>query len=350
VQLTIDANGTDYYEALVRSSGPTPSAVTLMSFSAVPVSPNANMVQGTGDFFAASALAGLPASFATLTPTTQVGNAGGWYNGGNGRWTPPAGRYYVWGGIVAGLTSGATFLQVVLRKNGVNLYGGYVWSSQTPATANWVGDPMVSAIVDMNGTDYIEIAASANNGVNYASMQQMFGAFPLSGIKGPQGDPGAVGQAGANAFNIRTTTQGFTLGNNYTALFRSEATPVTDYDPDGVISTVAADARRFTAPNAGRYHMEAHAYLYHNVNGQGALIIRHTNSGGTLIRQYTDAHFSDTTGYGSQFAVSVDIQMAAGDRIDWWYATGGSCYPIPSGNISGSGLSQLTYACGHRIS
>lgn len=127
------------------------------------------------DFWAMGSANGL-AAFQILTPAVQVGNAGGYYNVSNGRWTPPAGRYYVWGGVNGGNAGQATQIVVQLRKNGT-VFPFFV--SQTPAALNWFGDPEMRAIVDMNGSDYIDLSASANAVLNNGAYCWI-GAFPLS--------------------------------------------------------------------------------------------------------------------------------------------------------------------------
>lgn len=132
------------------------------------------------DFFAASG-GNYIGGGGTIVPKPPVlsGNAGGYYNASTGRWTPPAGRYFVWAGYFGSYSGGATQITTTLRKNGSNLYGGVIITQQVPAFNNWGGDPESKAIVDMNGTDYIDYYVSANNGVD-GTANTWFGAFPVA--------------------------------------------------------------------------------------------------------------------------------------------------------------------------
>jgi hypothetical protein len=343
VQYVVDANGTDYFE-LFGLTGAS-QGLCRPTFQAFPISPNANMVQGTGDFHTAFAVTGFTSTLATLFfPAAMTGNAGGWYNPSNGRYTPPAGRYFIYSTIGAGHNASATMITVTLRKNGVPLE----YAVQVPGTANWVGDPSVQGVFDANGTDWFDVQASCNNGSNINSWC-WFGAFPISGIKGPQGDPGAVGQAGANAFNIRATASDTINGPNYVSLFRTASAPVIDYDPTGVLSVLASNTF-FTAPNAGRYHFEAYSYTVSNPAGQAMLAIQHQTSAGAVIRTYAAGENNDPNVYGATRHISLDLQMAAGERIYFLLAAqSGACNTAVSGTIGGLTAQALTYAFGHRI-
>jgi hypothetical protein len=150
----------------------------------VPAAPMTGPQQTAGGtFFAAVSITGFTSTPATMVWTAgQVltGNEQGWYNPANGRWTPPPGRYRVFSTIGAGLSSGATLVNAIMRKNGTPLLG----SIQVPANSGWYGDPCVEAILDMNGTDWIDIQVSANNGANL-NMWCWFGAHPiLTGMPG----------------------------------------------------------------------------------------------------------------------------------------------------------------------
>jgi hypothetical protein len=148
-----------------------------------------------GDFHAynnASAALGASVTTQLIPNTIYSGNAGGWYSTSTGRYTPPAGRYLLMASGTFGSPGGPTLVQLWLRKNGVTLAGGFTGTAiQTPATNNYFGDPQGTAIVDANGTDYFDYAVNANAATTVSSF--WFAAFPISGIKGPQGDPGQLG-------------------------------------------------------------------------------------------------------------------------------------------------------------
>src|SRR5262252_1152946 len=87
----------------------------------VPANPSTAATAGTtpGDFFATATITSWTATL--TTPTTlvvQSGNSGGWFVPATGRYTPPAGRYMIYGGFNAVSSSVAFQLQIQLRKNG----------------------------------------------------------------------------------------------------------------------------------------------------------------------------------------------------------------------------------------
>src|SRR5262245_13969476 len=63
---------------------------------------------GVGDFYANVNATGWPASATTVTNfVVQSGNNGGWFVPATGRFTPPAGRYYLFSGGTTGHASSA---------------------------------------------------------------------------------------------------------------------------------------------------------------------------------------------------------------------------------------------------
>ena len=145
-----------------------------------------------GDFMAKhNASAPVTTTRNTITWNTVVtGNSGGWYNTTTGRYTPPAGRYLIRASINAGSPSAAVTLDIYIRKNGTDVAVG----GQVPALGNYYGDPEAEGIFDANGTDWFDVQIISNNNtaVTYANSGG-FMAFPISGIKGPPGDPGQLG-------------------------------------------------------------------------------------------------------------------------------------------------------------
>jgi hypothetical protein len=281
---------------------------------------------------------------ALLLNTVVTGNVGNWYNPTTGRYTPPAGRYFI-AVSVTGFNGGSTTGNATmnLRKNGVNLQG-----AQTQAVASGSVYAMgITGEFDANGTDYFDVFGVTSASQYQAGARQiMFTAFPVSGVQGPPGPPGSATTA---AFNVRNTANGFALaGPNYTSVFRSPGAPVKDYDPNNVITV--ANACQFIAPTDGRYHMELFLYLAQTAANQCSAVIQHTNVAGAVVRSYGDLHTADNNAYAAQFHVTADIQMLANEKVDWLYSnTSGTTTPISNGTIGGLAASAITYAFGHRI-
>lgn len=111
-----------------------------------------------GDFWARSnAGVATPTAATVVIPNTVItGNSGGWFNTLNGRYTPPAGRFFIRAALWVPSTTSAVGLNVQLRKNGATILSA---AGQVPQSNTWYGDPEVSALVDANGTDYYEMIA-----------------------------------------------------------------------------------------------------------------------------------------------------------------------------------------------
>jgi len=200
--VTLDANGSDTFTVVVYG---TPAAALGFDFlfTAFPISgikgPPGDPYPGTvgGDFCAThSALGGvLGGAAATIVwPTVEVGNSGGWLNLSNGRYTPPAGRYCLFTEISGVLGVAGTILQLSVRKNGVDI--GDAMLDAGSGGSQWT-NPVVELLVDANGTDWFDVQGSASAGVT--TCRGRFLAYPISGIKGPPGDPGAMFLSGAGA-------------------------------------------------------------------------------------------------------------------------------------------------------
>jgi hypothetical protein len=158
----------------------------------VPASPNMNVPTSPGGDFSAVSTASitLPTSFQVLVLTTiNSGNSGGWYNTTSGRYTPPAGRYFL-AASLTGQAIGATGIVFAqLTKNGSQIAYGF----DTAYSASSTSSVSLSATVDANGTDYFELQAYCNvaGSITNSPKTVMFSGFPLSGIKGPTGNPAA---------------------------------------------------------------------------------------------------------------------------------------------------------------
>jgi hypothetical protein len=143
-----------------------------------------------GDVMATRAAAyNLTGSYtALICDTIALGNAGSWYNTVTGRYTPPAGRYNIrcsGNSFNGGGTGGS--VQCQLRKNGVMI------SDSAPTTmAGMAQDFECEALADASGTDYFEVLALTGASQGQITRLSFF-AFPISGLKGPPGDPGQLG-------------------------------------------------------------------------------------------------------------------------------------------------------------
>lgn len=347
VALNLDANGTDWFD-IQASCNNGSNLNAWCSFGAFPIGRVLPVLPVSGDFYVtAPAAIGLATSATVLVPTTVVsGNSGSWYNTTTGRFTPPAGRYCLYTWAFFGQGAGNATQVLGLYKNGVLVPNTQTAVYQATASASQSGS--LTTTVDANGTDYFDVRGSANAGGSQVSAMG-FGAFPISGAIGPPGPPGPPGSATTAAFNVRNTANGFALtGPNFTSVFRSPGAPVKDYDPGNVITV--ANACQFIAPTDGRYHLELSVYLAQTVANQCAVVIQHTNVAGTVVRSYGDLHTADNNAYATQYHVAADIQMLAGEKIDWLFsASSGTVTPISNGTLGGLAASAITYAFGHRI-
>ena len=160
----------------------------------VPASPAATAPTTPGGDFCAMNTADVSLTgggIVVIVSPVIVGNVGGYYNATTGRWTPPAWRYYISGGGAiynSGGTGGSA--TITIRKNGVNLNNGN-YGYTGPGGSTYV---QAEAVVDANGVDYFELFGST--GASAGLFRPSFMAYPLSGIKGPPGDPASNISAG----------------------------------------------------------------------------------------------------------------------------------------------------------
>jgi hypothetical protein len=107
--------------------------------------------------------------------TIVSGNTGSWYNTTNGRYTPPAGRYFIQcTGILQAPSGGNGTWSLTPRKNGTPVSGVALSGS---GSALFLVPITCGLYVDANGTDYFEFVANAAAGM--ASNGGMFTAFPV---------------------------------------------------------------------------------------------------------------------------------------------------------------------------
>src|SRR5262245_45489016 len=144
---------------------------------------------GVGDFSAIYFGSGLPATLTTLIfPTVVSGNVGGWYSTSTGRYTPPAGRFFMYSGITGGYSAGATQLIIQLRKNGSVMASAS--GSATTGQANFVAEPTILYQADANGTDWFDVQVQSTSAASNVSGNCWFGAFPISAA-GPAAGTGS---------------------------------------------------------------------------------------------------------------------------------------------------------------
>lgn len=90
---------------------------------------------------------------------TSVTNTGGYFDTGNNRWVPPAGRVRLSANIRLGNVTALGTCVVQIRKNGSVISG--VNQSGFSDTAGLTGYVSVSGVVIANGTDYFEVWVTA---------------------------------------------------------------------------------------------------------------------------------------------------------------------------------------------
>ena len=145
-----------------------------------------------GDFCATGGLA-LSTGLTTLVlPTIISGNSTGTYNTSTGQWMPPAGRYFIYSYCSGYSSSAATNVALAIRKNGTTVFS----NTATTGGTNQQAVNVEQGTVDANGSDIFDVQGSANPAGNTGNIY--FGAFPVSGIKGPPGDPYSMTQVGGD--------------------------------------------------------------------------------------------------------------------------------------------------------
>src|SRR5882672_3477028 len=189
----VDANGTDFFDFVENVVSGVSSIGGV--FSAFPLTGIQGPTGGApgpvvGDF-AAAGTPSLGTTAAVMIMPVVNGNSGTYYNAATGRWTPPAGRYNIYGAIGAWSGVGGIGITAQFRKNGVGI-PSVTMSVNTPGTNQWNAAPLETQ-VDANGTDYFELWGWTNPGAT--GSQAYFGAFPTQGMVGPQGPQGPMGPA-----------------------------------------------------------------------------------------------------------------------------------------------------------
>jgi hypothetical protein len=187
----VDANGTDYFEVVAHlTSGSTTTACNGGIFSAFPLTGIQGPTGGApgpmvGDFATAGQPVVTTTAQAMIMPVVN-GNSGSYYNSATGRWTPPAGRYNLYGGLGAYSNVGNLSVIASLRKNGIVI----LTNSASGFTNGW-GLAVVETQVDANGSDYFDLWGQTSAAAT--GSEGHFGAFPTQGMVGSQGPAGPPG-------------------------------------------------------------------------------------------------------------------------------------------------------------
>jgi len=154
-----------------------------------------------------AAIAAAPSTF--VFNSFLFGDASSGYSTSTGRFTPPAGSYWLYAAGYGLFASSPTAWNMTIRKNGVVV----AIDVNTTYTGGGTNDVSVGALVQANGTDYFDIFVSANN--TGTLVNSYFSAFPISGIQGPPGPPGSPGTQivawGSFAPSTSTLLNGFNM-------------------------------------------------------------------------------------------------------------------------------------------
>lgn len=230
VGVYVDANGTDYFD-FVANCAAAGMAAQGGQFTAFPLSG----MQGppgpsgpAGDFWAYNSANLTPAANVVtvlIANTVGTGNGSGAYNPTTGRYTPPAGRYFIFGTCVAAASGAAMQFTVYLRKNGVNIPGAVSW--ETPATSNYYSTAKIGVLVDANGTDYFDLTINPNAAGTTVTVLNL-GAIPTTGVGGPPGPAGPLA-----------------IGTGVVVDFAGSVAPIGWYLCDGALKNRTTDSALF---------------------------------------------------------------------------------------------------------
>ena len=258
----------------------------------------------TGDFFATSQYPGtnVGPTMTTLMPLVVSGNAGGWYNVANGRYTPPPGRYFLHADVSGNSSTAALgYLGVQLRKNGVVVQDNYGMTGYSYYAA-----PTVSATLDANGTDWFDMQANCNQ-TQTTSEGITFLAYPIAGAKGPPGDQGPPGVPGLRLIQRIVPTAG-QANVDFTNIpvdindieLRFDVTPATNggylymqlYNGSGVLDTTNS-------------YVSLNHYTYHTAAAGAAVTSYNLNISTTFSFMLSAA----ANGVSTTYAIQGDMRM-----------------------------------------
>jgi hypothetical protein len=205
------------------------------------------VIGGTGEVTAYASTLYTPVNATAVVLVFQTvigGNAGSWLNTSNGRYTPPAGKYFIQCSYTTQAppaSNGTWTLQA--RKNGVNI-PAYEYGS---GSASFSIGLTVGAYVDANGTDYFEFTGTAQV-VGMVGQAGHFAAFPLTGIQGPSGQIGwrqlgrvvpSAAQANVDFINIPTDINDLKFTFDVTPTTNAQDLVLQFYDNTGTLDNTA---------------------------------------------------------------------------------------------------------------
>ena len=228
---------------------------------------------GVGDFFSNMTVSGWPATPTVYGVTVVTGNAGGWYNVGTGRFTPPAGRYHLFAGGYTGNSTVAIGATISLRKNGTVVNSG----SQYAAVANALAQVMVADTLDANGTDYFEIQIGASAATNMTGYL-WFGAFPIS----------AAGPAAGTGSSWRRIARVVPVAGQATIDFQNIPADINDLELRFAVSPATNNANLYMRFYDASGVLDATASHYLTMNG-------YTQLGATAGGSVTSYHWASTS-------------------------------------------------------
>jgi hypothetical protein len=165
---------------------------------------------------------------------------------------------------------------------------------------------------------------------------------------------GGLPGSGTVAFGVRATANDTVSGPAVLDMFRTAATPVVDYNAGSAFSTAGATGI-FTAPSNGKYEFFCTllAGPHATINTNLIPCIRHTQAGGTIIREYAASfmNFASSTGaQGSPAMLSAQIVMAAGEKVQFLWGTSAAAN-ITTTTVGGAPVlgSACVYAWGRQV-
>jgi hypothetical protein len=307
---TVDANGTDYFDYIGNSGNIGQAAVT--QFTAFPLTGMQGPSGGApgsvvGDFTAVIINNAIATSPATVIPTTIVsGNSGAYYSTSTGRWTPPAGRYLLFGNCSVFISATGSVIGY-LRKNGVNIGGptyGYV------SAAGQSSDVSIQFVVDANGSDFFDFQMQAGVAGATANLTT-FGATPTQGMVGPQGPQGPQGPTAGGGIVADTSLAAPALGMNFQSLTTMRTIELSFY----MVPTTVGQTLYLRIMNGGTPNVGATAYS-------------------------TQRHYATTTTPGSDFQNTSGYMLSSGVTASGAFGKvhllGGS-----AGNFGSMGVGQV---------
>jgi hypothetical protein len=186
VSMTLDANGTDYFEIRGNAGGSGPYTFNALYFQAFPTQ---GMVGPQGPTGPAGSLGNglvtaINGTFSNSVGainvitnyTLQSGNTGSWLNLVSGRYTPPAGKYFIQCSTSIQAPSGGNgTVTLGARKNAVGIGPTIIGSGQ----ALFAIPMTIGLYVDANGTDIFDFYMTPGTAGMNAQGNAAFTAFQI---------------------------------------------------------------------------------------------------------------------------------------------------------------------------